>query len=174
MYSEDPDSFMFEFDILCRSYGYTDDTHKIRLFLATLKATTLKWFMGLGEHTITSWEDMRKNFLKKYQVYCRPRDLKEDIIMMSQKEYESLEEYLERFLYNLQKFKQHSLDPDTIRTFFLKGIRDDYLDILNVMGKGDISYFPFDKIAELCQNYSRGREKSGKREVNSKVTKSAT
>ena len=47
MTSEDPDSFLFEFDILCRTYGYTDDTHKLRLFPATLKATALKWFMGL-------------------------------------------------------------------------------------------------------------------------------
>ena len=41
---------------------------------------------------------------------------------MSQQEDESLEEYLERFLYNLQKSKQHSSNPDTIRTIFLKGI----------------------------------------------------
>ena len=56
MISEDPDSFLFEFDILCRTYGYTDDTHKLCLFPATLKTAALKWFMGLGEHNITSWE----------------------------------------------------------------------------------------------------------------------
>ena len=54
MASEDPDSFLFEFEILCRTYGYIDDTHKLHLFPATLKETALKCFMGLGEHTITS------------------------------------------------------------------------------------------------------------------------
>ena len=54
MSTEDPDSFMFEFDILCRTYGYTDDVHKLRLFPATLKAAALKWFMGSGEQTIAS------------------------------------------------------------------------------------------------------------------------
>ena len=54
MYSEDSDSFLFEFDILCRTYSYTDDTHKLRLFPATMKASALKSFMGLGEHTISS------------------------------------------------------------------------------------------------------------------------
>ena len=92
---------MFEFDILCRTYGYTDDTHKIRLFPSTLKATALKVFMGLGEHMIAYWEDMKKIFLKKYQAYCRDRDSKEDIFRMSQQEDESLEKYLEIFLYNL-------------------------------------------------------------------------
>lgn len=57
---------------------------------------------------------------------------------MTQQEDENLEEYLERFAYNLQKSKQHSLNQETIRTIFLKGIKDEYLDILNVMGKGDI------------------------------------
>jgi len=58
---------------------------------------------------------------------------------MYEQEDESLEEYFEQFLYNLQKYKQHSLNPNTIRTFFLEGIRDEYLDILNVMGKGYLS-----------------------------------
>jgi hypothetical protein len=30
--SEDPDSFLFKFDILCRSYDYTSDAQKLRLF----------------------------------------------------------------------------------------------------------------------------------------------
>ena len=68
--NEDPDSFIFEFDVLCRTYGYTNDTHKLRLFLATLKGATLKWFMVLGVNTILYWIDMKKTFLKKYQPYC--------------------------------------------------------------------------------------------------------
>ena len=48
---EDPDSFLFEFDILCRSYNYILDAQKLKLFPATLKESTLRWFMGLGEHT---------------------------------------------------------------------------------------------------------------------------
>ena len=31
--NEDPDTFLFEFDILCRSYNYLQDTHKLKLFL---------------------------------------------------------------------------------------------------------------------------------------------
>ena len=98
--------------------------------------------MSLGDHSITSWDEMRKIFLRKYQAYCTSKDLKDDIFRMSQQEDESLEEYLERFSYNLQKSKYNSLTPEMIRIIFLKGIREEYLDILNVMGKGDISYFP--------------------------------
>ena len=99
--TEDPDAFLFEFDVLCRTYGYIDDTQKLRLFLATLKGAALKWFMGLGVNTIIYWIDMKNIFLKKYQPYCRTRDSKDDIFRMTQHEEENLEDYLEIFLYNL-------------------------------------------------------------------------
>jgi len=83
MSSEGHDSLMFEFDILCHTYGYTNDTHKLHLFPTTLKEAASKWFMGLGEHTITAWEDMRKFFLRKYQPYYRPRDSNEDTLDVS-------------------------------------------------------------------------------------------
>lgn len=123
MASEDPDSFLFEFDIVCQTYGYTYDAHRLRLFPATLKASSLKWFMGLGEHAITSWDGMRRIFLRKYQPYCRSKDSKDDIFRMNQQEDESLEEYLERFSYNLQKSKHRSMTLDLIRTIFLRGIK---------------------------------------------------
>jgi hypothetical protein len=52
MSTEDPNAFMFEFFIICLTYGYTNDAQKLRLFSATLKGYALKWFMGLGEATI--------------------------------------------------------------------------------------------------------------------------
>ena len=66
------------------------------------------------------------------------------------------------------------MTPDITQTLFWKGIRDEYLDVLNEMGKHDISYLPFDEIAELCKEYSRGRERTGKRDFISKITKSTT
>ena len=45
---EDPDTFLFEFDILCHSFDYNIDAHKLNLFPATLKELALRWFMGLG------------------------------------------------------------------------------------------------------------------------------
>ena len=72
--NEDPDTFLFEFDILCRSYNYLQYSHKLKLFPATLKYFSLRWFMRLGESTIRTWCDMRTSFLQKYQEYCKPKD----------------------------------------------------------------------------------------------------
>jgi hypothetical protein len=173
MSTEDPDSFLFEFDILCRSYNYTDNAQKLKLFPATLKDSALRWFMSLGEHTILSWDGMKETFLQKYQDYCRPRDARNDIFKMQQSEEESLEDYLERFLYNYQKTKQFSLDTTTVRTIFLKGVRDDCIEVLNLMSSGDVYQNPFADIAEYCKRYSRSQAKTGKsvRDPTNRITK---
>ena len=93
---------------------------------------------------------------------------------MNQQEDENLEEYLERFVYNLQKSKHRAMPLDLIRTIFLKGIREEYLDDLNLMGKGDISTLTFEEISDLCEKYSRNKARYGKRALSSKATKSAS
>jgi hypothetical protein len=52
--SEDPNTFMFEFDVCVESYDYTTNAQKLKIFPATLKGSTLIWFMGLGVDSITS------------------------------------------------------------------------------------------------------------------------
>ena len=79
MSTEDPDAFLFEFGILCRSYTYINDAQKLKLFPATLKDVALRWFMGLGEYTIRAWEQMKSSFLKKYQDYCKSKDSRNGI-----------------------------------------------------------------------------------------------
>ena len=53
---EDPNAFLFEFDVLCRGYDYTTDPQNLKLFPSTLKGTTLRWFMVLGGGTTNSWD----------------------------------------------------------------------------------------------------------------------
>jgi len=53
--------------------------------------------MGLASNSITTWDEMKKVFLKKYQDYCKTGDLMEEIFGMNQKEGESLEDLVESF-----------------------------------------------------------------------------
>ena len=107
--NEDPNTFLFEFDILCRSYNYLQDAYKLKIFLATLKDSALRSFMRLGEYSIRNWEDMKTAFLRKYQEYCKRRDSRNDIFKIQQLEDESLKYYLERFIYTLHKSKYNHL-----------------------------------------------------------------
>jgi hypothetical protein len=174
--SEDPDEFLFEFDILCRSYDYTTNAQKLKLFPSTLKGNALRWFMSLGEHVITSWDQMKQRFLNKYQDYCRTREKKEELFKMMQKEDENLEDFVEMLQYNLQRSRHPDVSKDILKTILLKGVRDDSLDMLNMLGKGDISKEPYDEIVNLCKICSRGAARnrsSGRDTTFSRVQKSA-
>jgi len=65
--SEDPKTLLFEFEIVCRFYGYLLKNQKLILFSVTLKDRALKWFMSLGTNSIRSWNDMQKILLEKYK-----------------------------------------------------------------------------------------------------------
>jgi hypothetical protein len=174
--TEDPDEFLFEFDILCRSYDYTTTAQKLKLFPATLKGNALRWFMSLGGENISTWVQMRQLFLNKYQDYCRTRERREELFKMSQKEDETLEDFVERLQYNLQRSGHPDVSKDILKTILLKGVRDDCLDMLNMLGKGDISKESYEDIVNLCKRCSRGttRNKSVTKDTTfSRVQKSA-
>ena len=48
------------------------------------------------------------------------------------------------------------MDPEILKPIFLRGLRDDCLEHLNIIGKGDISQETFDEIMKLCLRSSRG------------------
>ena len=49
-----------------------------------------------------------------------------------------------------------------VRILFLKGILEEYVEILNLMTSGDVSHRSFEEITELCRKYSRSRAKVGR------------
>jgi hypothetical protein len=61
---------------------------------------------------------------------------------------ESPEDYLERFLYNYQKSNLFTSDPTIVRTLFLKGLRDDCIEVLNLLSLGDVHQKPFSEITD--------------------------
>ena len=160
--SEDPETFLFEFEVLCRTYDYLEDSQKLKLFPSTLKGDSLKWFMGLVTQPIRTWNDMKKTFLDRYLDYCMPTNDKDEVFKMMQREDENLEDFIESFNYNLKRANMNNLDEETLKDLLLKAIRDEWIDILNMMGKGDISQLPLSDIGELCVHISRGKSKIGK------------
>jgi hypothetical protein len=146
------------------------------LFPATLKDFALRWFMSLGEYSIRSWEEMKTEFLKKYQDYCITKDSRNDIFKMQQQDEESLEDFLERFIFTFQKSKYNDLQDEAVKTLFLKGVLEEYIDTLNLMSSGDIYQKKIETISELCKTYSRSKGKATKsvREPVNKNTKTPT
>jgi len=82
MHTKDPISFLFDFDILCRGYNYINDSQKLKMFMATLKYSSIRWFMALRESTIRYLDKMKSIYIKKYQDYHMARDSHNDIFKM--------------------------------------------------------------------------------------------
>ena len=122
----------------------------------------LHWFMSLGGETVTMWDQMKQVFLEKYQEYNNTKDKIEELFKMVQKDEESLEDFVERLMYNVQRARQTNMGLDVLKIILLHGIREDCLGMLNLMGKGDISKEYFEKIIELCRRYSRGSSRTNK------------
>ena len=89
--TEDPDTFLFEFVVLFRTYDYAEDKKKLKLFPSTLKDVALRWFMGLPGNSITTWAQMQKAFNNKYRDYCRSKETKGEIFRITMGNDESLE-----------------------------------------------------------------------------------
>ena len=118
--------------------------------------------MGLGVHSIRTWEEMKATFLEKYKDCCMPHNLKDEVFKMMQKEDENLEDFIEIFSYNVKRDKMHNLDEETLKYLLLKYIRDEWINLLNLMGKGYISQLSFGDICELFIHISIGKARSGK------------
>lgn len=61
---EDPKTFLFEFEIIFRSYGYSLHIQKLNLFPTTLEDKALRWYMTLGTNSLRTWNDIKRVFLK--------------------------------------------------------------------------------------------------------------
>jgi len=44
----------------------------------------------------------------------------------------------------------------------MKGTQEEYIEVLNLMGYGDVSHLPFVQFFDLCRRYSLSRAKYGK------------
>ena len=84
---------------------------------------------------------MQKIFLEKYKDH----DLKEEIFRMNQKEYETLEDLIGRFMYNVKREKLHHLGSDTLKTFLLRTIMDEWINLVDPnVSRGDVYQLSFE------------------------------
>ena len=60
------------------------------------------------------------------------------------------------------KTKTKAVKEGYLKKNLLKGIINEYLEILNLMGIGDIFQLSHDNVCELCRRYSRGKFKISK------------
>lgn len=80
---------------------------------------------------------------------------------MTAKDNETLEGYVERFNYNLQSSRHIALPKEVLRAILIKGMKEEWVEKLSLMGKGDISQEYYDETIRLCIRCLRGSRHTG-------------
>lgn len=78
---------------------------------------------------------------------------------MVAKPNETLEEYVEHFQYNMQRSLYANLPDNVVKTIMIKGMKDQWVETMNIMGKGDIYQEDHDNTIDLCIRCSRGSKR---------------
>jgi len=104
---------------------------------------------------------MKQSFKNKYRVYCRSKETKDEIFRMTLGPNESLEDYEERFQLNCKRVRC-TLDPKSLKLVLLRGIKEDILETINMLSRGDIYQLPYENITTLFKNHSRDARKKGR------------
>ena len=72
---------------------------------------------------------------------------------------ESLEDYEERFQLSYKR-SRCTLDLESLKLVFLRGVREDILDSINLLSGGDIYKLPYEHIKIVFRNCSREARKN--------------
>lgn len=73
-----------------------------------------------------------------------------------------LNDLVEILSYNVKRARMHELDEETLKYILLKSIIYEWIYLLNLVGKRDVSQVPFGEICDLCKHISRGNTRSSK------------
>lgn len=118
--------------------------------------------MSLPANSIETWEQMKDTFMEKYRDYCKSSDTREEIFKMTQAESETLEDFEESFQLSDKRSHSCPLDDDSLKFVLIKGVREEYIDTLNLLAHGDISQLTYEEINNFFKNYARSSSKKGK------------
>jgi hypothetical protein len=125
----------------------------LNLFPCTLNDLALRWFISLQGNSIDTWEEMKETFMERYGDYCKFKDIKEEIFRMTKEKNETLKDFEEIFQLSYKTFHTCTLDEYSLKIVLFRGVREEYLDPLNLLAHGDISHLTYEDIKKIFKNY---------------------
>uniref|UniRef100_A0A2N9HXP6 Retrotransposon gag domain-containing protein n=1 Tax=Fagus sylvatica TaxID=28930 RepID=A0A2N9HXP6_FAGSY len=159
--SENPYLHLKEFDEVCATLQYnnvTDDVVRLKLFPFSLKEKAKSWLHSLRPNTIRTWQEMTREFLKKFFPTHKTNTLRKNIMHFSQKENETFFQCWERFKDLLLACPHHGYDTWRVISFFYDGITSNMRQFVEMMCNGefmskspDDAWDYFDLLAENAQ-----------------------
>ncbi|XP_075473857.1 uncharacterized protein LOC142504900 [Primulina tabacum] len=123
--SEDPHKHLKEFHIVCtamKPQGITEEQISLRAFPFSLADKAKDWLYYLPSGTITTWDNMKQQFLEKFFPASRAANIRKDICGIRQLQGETLYEYWERFKQLCASCPQHQIPEQLLVQYFYEGL----------------------------------------------------
>ena len=92
----DPYDHIQSYESLMLLHGWEDEI-MCRAFSLTLSGHSLKWFNGLSKGSISSFDELRNEFLKVIMIHSQRKKDATYLLTLKQGNRESLKSYVDRF-----------------------------------------------------------------------------
>ncbi|KAG7592857.1 Retrotransposon gag domain [Arabidopsis thaliana x Arabidopsis arenosa] len=137
---EDPLDHLDQFDMLCSTVkinGISEDAFKLRLFPFSLGDRARIWEKNLPQGSITSWDQCKRAFLKKFFSTTRTARLRNEISSFTQKNNESFCEAWERFKGYKIQCPHHGFSNESLLSTLYRGVLPKFRMLLDTASNGN-------------------------------------
>ena len=147
----------------------TEDVVRLKFFPFTLKDKAKGWLYALRPRSIGSWNDMHREFIKKFFPTHKTNMLKRLIMNFAQKEDETFSQCWERFKDLLNACPHHGYENWRIISFFYEGLIPSMRQFIEMMCNGefmnkeaDEAWDYLEELAESAQSWDTPKPTNSK------------
>jgi hypothetical protein len=171
---ENPYSHVKKFKNICATtkfQNFSEESVHLRLFPFSLHDRATEWLDSLAPGSITSWEELLKQFYNKFFPMSRVNEARKGISSFTQDEDEKFSECWARFKDLLMKCPPHGYEKWRLVQFFYQGLSQPNRSMIELMNggaflnlTGDLAYRALEKIADNSQHwdFTSCRDKSAR------------
>jgi hypothetical protein len=139
--------------------NFSEESVNLRLFPLSLYDKATEWLDSMAPSSITSWEELLKQFYNKFFPMSRVNEARKEIGSFTQDEDEKLSECWARFKDLLMKCPPHGYEKWHLVQFFYQGLSQPNRSMIELMNggaflnlTGDLAYKALEKIAANSQD----------------------
>ena len=132
----------------------SDDQVRLRLFPFTLKDRAKEWLYSLAHNSISTWEELQAEFLKKYFPVGRTNKIRNEIITFTQQPNEQFHESWERMKSLLRSCPHHDVPKWQLVQRFHEGVCDQHKTLIDASCGGTFMKKTPDDAWDLLEDLS--------------------
>jgi hypothetical protein len=140
--------------------NFSEEFVNLRLFPFSLHDKATKWLDSMAPGSITSWEELLKQFYNRFFPMSRVNEARKEISSFTQDEDEKFSKCWARFKDLLMKCPPHGYEKWRLVQFFYQGLSQPNLSMIELMNgraflnlTGDLAYKALEKIAAYSQDW---------------------